>query len=1070
MSDCDVSKLEFENAHCHTYYSNTQTLPDSTTPIEDYAQVYNDRGMHCLCMSEHGYRGDVWLQADVAAKYGMKPICAAETYFVPDRNPELKDGRNFHLLLLAKNNAGFRELNRALSEGQLTGFYRYGRLDFDILSRLNYKNFICTTACIAGVLRNEQGERLACELAEIFRENFRLEVQYHNNELQAEHNAKVIEMYRKYGWPLFFGTDSHYINSTDAILRKELQLSANIDLEERSDVDWDLYLPTAEEAYDFFVKQGVLSRAQIEEAFENTLELREFEGFSYTTERKLPISVLRRGMTQEERNKLYVKLVWDGYRAKAGEPTPSEASAIQQEIDTIINTNSADYFISLKDMLDRGVELGGVLTQTARGSAGSFVSNYALGFTTINRLRAPVEMYPERFISADKLLVSNPDIDSNLTNVEAFEQAGKEMFGEWGCVPMIAYSKAKTSAAFKLLARARNLDFETANEVSKQIKAYELARKHAIENNSDDPDYDVDDDIKIEDYVSFEYIDLINDSKKYQGIITGITPHPCGHITYHSDLREDIGIVRVKARTGNKEPKFCAYIDGATADKINYVKSDLLRVDVVKVIDETFKRVHQPVMPVDELLAKIKNNQDVWDLYAKGYTQGLNQCEREASTKKCMEFKPKNIVELASFIASIRPGFKSMGPTFWSRTPFQYGIQSLDDLLKMHGLTGPIRDSSFLIYDEQLLKLLIAGDIPPAEAYAVLKAIKKKKQDKVLKAKDKFKTGFTKMLVEKENASEELAHATVERVWKIIEDSGSYLFCCSHSYAMANDSAYNAYLKCNYPYEYYAVMLQLYTEKVNKPKIAAIISEMKRYKGIELTAGQFGEDNRDWYINKENKTISQSLASLKFMSQQAAEDLYKISDRKFDTFTDVLRCLQMDTCLTTRQITILIYVNYFRQFGHRQKLLNIMDEFFNGTQMKAKLTKTVKSYEKRLATMREFESKLQDEEMPIEEIVRLEYDIIGLCLSKEPSYDRDKYYVEECDDKYGVNLKLYSIQRGTHGIMRMRKGTYTEGSIKAGNIIRIKEWKRMQRCRYNNGKRTPINGEFDMWIQRWEVA
>lgn len=151
--------------------------------------------------------------------------------------------------------------------------------------------------------------------------------------------------------------------------------------------------------------------------------------------------------------------------------------------------------------------------------------------TTINRLTAPITMFPERFISADKLKAGSPDIDSNIANVEAFEKAGKEMFGEWGCVPLVAYSTTKTSSAFKLLARARNIDFETSNAISKQIQAYELDCKHAIENNSDDPDYDVNDDISITDYVDEKYMGLIEDSKQYQGIVVGVTPQLWGCIT-----------------------------------------------------------------------------------------------------------------------------------------------------------------------------------------------------------------------------------------------------------------------------------------------------------------------------------------------------------------------------------------------------------------------------------------------------------------------------------------------------------------------------------------------------------
>jgi len=303
-------------------------------------------------------------------------------------------------------------------------------------------------------------------------------------------------------------------------------------------------------------------------------------------------------------------------------------------------------------------------------------------------------------------------LDINLTNVEAFEEAGKEILGEYGCLPMINYGTTKTLSAFKLLAKARNLDFTLANEVSKQIKNYELDVKHAIENNADDPDYNVDDDVQIDAYVEKKYLGLIEDSKKYKDIILTIGPHPCAHLLLDKDIRREIGLVRIK------DDRCIAYIDGSTADAYGYLKLDLLRVLVVEIISKTFKAIGRPVMNVDELLEVTKNDKEVWDLYAKGLTQGLNQCEQPKSTERVMRYKPKNIVELSAFVAGIRPGFKSMLETFISRTPFSYNIPSLDRLLQTKEIP-----SSFLLYDEQVLSVLIAAGIPASDAYVCLKAI-----------------------------------------------------------------------------------------------------------------------------------------------------------------------------------------------------------------------------------------------------------------------------------------------------------------------------------------------------------
>ena len=489
-------------------------------------------------------------------------------------------------------------------------------------------------------------------------------------------------------------------------------------------------------------------------------------------------------------------------------------------------------------------------------------------------------------------------------------------------------------------------------------------------------------------------------------------------------------------------------------------------------------------MSVDELLEAVKDDKEVWGLYANGITMGLNQVERAKSSERCSVYKPKNVAELAAFIAGIRPGFASMLSTFINRQKFAYNIPSLDSLLA----TKEIPDS-FLLYDEQILRILKAAGIPGPDAYACTKAIKKKKAEKVASYKERFKNGFGEMLQEKEGASKEKADKTVEQIWRIIEDAANYMFCAAHAFSMACDSLYAAWLKVHYPYELYVTMLKLYDEKKNTDKISAIIAEMKRYKNISLTAGRFGQDNRDWVVDKEHNSISQSLSSIRYMSKKAANDLYKLSRRKkieeddirsillgedsqneavseYETFTDVLRALQMDTCLDTRQIAILIELNYFEQFGKSGKLMKIYDEFFNGKQ---KLTKTIKSFESRLATCREFEKSLPDEELGIGRRLQSELSNVGLCLTVDKTMPDNLYFVREIDAKYGVKAKLYSVQRGTTGIIRFKKDNFAKQSFEAGDCVKLFKYNRSPRYTYRGGERSALPGEFDIWAEKYEV-
>ena len=306
----------------------------------------------------------------------------------------------------------------------------------------------------------------------------------------------------------------------------------------------------------------------------------------------------------------------------------------------------------------------------------------------------------------------------------------------------------------------------------------------------------------------------------------------------------------------------------------------------------------------------------------------------------------------------------------------------------------------------------------------------------------------------------------MEQVWTIIENAANYMFCAAHAFSMACDSLYVAWLKAHYPYELYLTMLKIWDEKHKRDKIAAIISEMKRYKNISLTVGKFGQDNRDWFVDKEAGTISQSLSSVSYMSKQVAKDLYTIGKNKYNYFTEVLREIQMNTCLNTRQIKILIELGYFKDFGSSKKLMAVYDEFFEG---KNKLTKTVKSYSARINACITYETSLPEEELPLAERLRSELANVGLCLSSDDKQPKDLYLVQETDTKYGIKCKLYSLQRGTTGIVRVRKNDYAKHSFENGDCLKLEKCTKSPRYTYKGGTRTELPGEKDIWAEKYTV-
>ena len=760
--------------HRHSCISNI-LLTDSVATNEDYARRSVELGHSVLSSCEHGNQGNYWQCASLAKQYGLRWRYVTEAYFVKDRHE--KDNTNCHIILAARTRKGVGDLNFILSEANISGYFYRPRIDLELLLSLDPKDVFVTTACIAGVFKygEEEATRLILRMAAHFRDSFMLEVQYHNTDKQKDLNRFLLKLYRTHGIPLIMGTDSHFIYPEDAALR-EHRLEAN-HIRYEDEGGWYMDYPSGAEAFRRFQEQGVLSDAQILEAIENTNVFLSFEDVVFDKSKKLP--TIYPHLTQEQRNQKYMELILGEFERQTVGMTVKEKSlrmeGLRYEAETVTSTGMSDYFLLDHEIVRRATEKGGVITKTGRGSAPSYYTNSLLGLSSIDRFAIPVEMFPDRFISADRILSGSlPDIDMNVANREAFEQAQAEVLGEWHAAPMVAFGTLKRLSAWKMYCRAANIPFETANEVGSQLKAYETAVRYAVEGEE----------VELSNFVPELFRDLVAASERYMGMIDSISPHPCAYLLCTKDIRREIGVIRINSRTGKKQPVFAAFIDGATAEQYGYLKNDLLLVDVVRTNQEAFRRIGMKQPDVSTLLEMTRGDRDTWRMYAEGYTMGLNQVEQEKTREKVMRYKPKNITELAAFVAAVRPAFKSMLPTFLDRRHFDYGIPAFDKLIQTREMT-----SSFLLYQEQTMKTLQFAGFTAPESYSAIKAIAKKHPEKVLPLKARFLEGFA--------VKADLPSA--EKVWQIIEDATSYGFNSSHAVCVALDSLYGAWLKAHHP-------------------------------------------------------------------------------------------------------------------------------------------------------------------------------------------------------------------------------------------------------------------------------
>lgn len=1078
---------KFINYHCHTSESNVFSK-DSAAVFNDYLNRVRELGHLAISTVEHGWQSSYFTKyaelEDFNKKHGtkIKFIFGTEAYFVKDRKADDEDkfdGLNTHLIVLAKNDKGRKAINKALSIANKTGFFKRPRLDFELLENLPEQDVFITTACIGGIWRYEDYEDILVKLHNKFKNNLYLEVQYHNTDKQKDINKLILQLSNKYNIPIIAGMDSHYIDESEAWERDELLKSYNISYEDES--GWFMDYPDYDTAFNRFIEQGVLTSSQIEQAMDNTNVILDFEDIVLDTSIKVP--TLYPNKTQEERNKIFTVLLTKEFRKIENTIAPElkshYISEIKKEVNEIIGCNMTDYFLLNYEVIKRGKEKGGILTRTGRGSATGNYSNRLLGFTQVDRISSPIPLYPERFLTKERILESHtvPDIDFNISNPTPFVEAQRELLGEYSTYPLLALGKLKLKSAFKMYARANEVAPDAANEVSKQIAKYEKAVYH-------NEDEDVE--INVFDYVDEEkFGHIIEGCKEYLGITVDRKQHPCGFTCSSLDVEEEIGLILCKSES-TKNEVLVAVLESSQIDRFGWLKNDFLTVSVVSNSQKVYDRIGITPLTIDELIKVTENDDKTWDIYKKGLTLCVNQVEQEATRKKVMAYAPKNYVETVYFAASIRPSFASMYSVFESRQPFSYGIKTLDKLLQTEYMPY-----SFIIFQEHLMLIMAYAGLEVGETYTVIKAISKKKHKVIMAAKEKFIKGFGEKVREDEAKdghflTDDDVNDICNRVWKIIEDNASYGFNSSHALCVALDGLDGAYLKAHYPYEFYETMLKVYTEKAEKDKVTALKNEMKAF-GIKLGAFKFGEDNRDFTTYKEQGLITQSLKSIKGINQTVADTIYSIAKtRDCKTFVDVLIAIKEAKGIDSGQLNTLIELDYFSDFGGVKKLKAIV-EIFNTYYGKKQFTKAkiddktnaiIKKYagketEKLYkdidipAVIRELTEEVTETSETISEIAKRQYTLLGDVSILKAEALNTVQIILDIDTTYSPKMTLYSLKTGKISVLKCDKKFFEYLPVEQFDVINIKETEKKKKGKYIDGKWTPLEGQYDFWIKQY---
>lgn len=1062
-----IQNLYFENYHCHKDFSNTNT-PDSGESIQNYAERTKYLKGKCLFSGEHGNQGNQFEVYKVAEKEGLKYVHSSEVYWVKDRFE--KDNTNSHMIICATNAEGRRDLNFALSMANIDGYYYRPRIDLKLLFDIPKDNIIITSACIAGWGYSD-AEDIWLKIHDHFGDNFFFELQANNTDEQKILNERILTLSDKYGVQIIAGLDSHYIGNIGQVKRDQILKYKKISYPEEQ--GWYMDYPDVKQLILRFGEQGILNEDQVLRAIMNT-NVFTSKCEEIVLDKSFKIPSIYKGKTYEEKCKIYKSILNEAYKK---EPIKSQekATGIKYEAKEVMDAGVVDYFLTSKAIIENAIkDEGGILTTTSRGSAASYITNKLLGLTTVDRFNADIPIYPERFLTKDRVLAGQmPDIDMNVAEQEPFVRASRKLLGEHGCYPLMAIEKLKEKAAWQLYAGANNVKPDDANQISKYLDEYNKALKYA--------DDDEKEDIHVEDYIPEEYIELFKKSNEYQGITINLKVHACGHFIFDGDIRREVGLVSAVSETTGKRT-LCAAIEGGYLDEFGYVKEDFLIVDSVHLTYKFFNSIGMKVPTFDELREMINGDQKTWDIYANGITCCVNQCEKEATTNRVKKYKPQNLAELSSFIAAIRPGFASLLNTFLNREPYTTGEEKIDELLN--------DTAHFMIYQESIMKVLSYLKLAMGETYGVIKSISKKK----LKGEKK------EHLLNELRQSWEKEFSNIDNfnnVWNVIEDSARYAFNSPHAYSMGGDSAYQAWFKAHHTKKFYEVAINHYQSKGKKEKIDALVKEAIKFYGYKLGNYEFGADNRTVNIDEEKHLIYPNLSSLKGFGDGVVDVLYELGQKEYNNFVEVLSAL-LSNSINKTIVDKLIKINYFHKYGDINTLLEttrLYDLLYGAkTISKDKAEKnnlpfdllakygneTAKQFNKldSMAMLNEMINSIPYRELTLKESLDNQLDILGIVSYINPDVNKRLYYVSSLEvGKSITNISLYEIYSGKTRDVKMWSSQFNKNQFDEKDILYISKLEKKNK-REPNGEINPVTGKkiyvdvpdkFDYWLTSYIV-
>lgn len=884
--------------HLHSDLSNGVTNIDSVTKYKEYVDYAKSIGMTALAFAEHGNIFEWVHKKEAIEKTGMKYIHAAEVYLTTDKNVEDKHRDNYHCVLIAKNYDGVKELNKLISNSFNRNDYHYyyaPRIGFDELYTTS-NNIIITTACLGGVI-NKADNVLKTEFLKFLIKNKHrcyLEVQHHNCTDQATYNKVLYAIHQKTGIPLIAGTDTHCLNDTHIEGRSILQKAKNVFFSDEE--SWDLTFKTYDELVEAYRKQNALPEEVYLQAIENTNVMASFiEEFKLDYSKKYPKlyndseKALKEKIVQGIKNRGIAKYDnFNEYKKK-----------IQYELETY-KYNGAMDFLLLEEDYKSELKKQGVSYGYSRGSVSGSIIAYLLGITEVDSIKYNLNF--ERFMNKER--VSLADVDTDWSKKDRYK-VREYLFNKEGlyCCDIITFNTIALKGAIKDVGRALGLSVDETQTISDAVY-------------QDEDKKDCIDEFYIKKYPElFKYVDIV------KGTIVSIGNHPAGLVVSPFPIDEWFGLCSTKTNEN-----MISQINMKELDGLQFVKLDVLGLDCVGLINETCDLAGIPRITPDNISFDDKK---VWDeirddctmifqfesSYAGDYIKQLLSEETIAKIKEKNEsFSYIDLMSMAN--GAIRPAGASYRDELSTGKYHDNGHEALNKFL------APTL--GYLVYQEQIIEFLHSFcGYTMGEADIVRRGFAKKTgTDKFI---PKIKEGFVKTMKEKYGVDKEEANKLIESFIQVIIDASSYLFSLNHATPYSFLGYVVGWLRCYYKLETVTTALNIYEDDSDK---CLEILQYARKHNIKLKPICFGKSGSFYTIDKENNAIYKGISSIKYCNAQIANELLELSKNKYNSFIDLLRDIKEKTSLNSRQLDILIRLNFFSDFGNNKYLLS-MNEIYN---------------------------------------------------------------------------------------------------------------------------------------------